>query len=260
MNTLRGGVLRDVYALIYQLEYDGRRKGEVKISIAYISERLGYSSRSVQYAIAELKEKGWLSAEYGDGKKSVFKALTPANLAPHTPANLAPPEKANNPRKSCRGAEFAGVQDLHPTHANLAPPTPYISKDNRIDNIPPPPPACARERLQKWFEESDIKQWANMLVSRSNLNLVTTSLLDEFYDNDFSVRERCESGERMEVLKHFQYWLPKYLNKLKNENNNGNNRTGNSPTTGNFGQRTINIDGIAQSILAGCEAGRASRQ
>lgn len=64
-----------------------------------------------------------------------------------------------------------------------------------------------------------------MLVSRSNLNLVTTSLLDEFYDNDFTVRERCERGERMEVLKHFQNWLPKYINKLKNEQNNGNNHT-----------------------------------
>ena len=220
MNTLRGGVLRDVYALIYQLEHDGRRKGEVKISIAYISERLGYSSRSVQYAIAELKEKGWLSAEYGDGNRSVFKALTPANLAPHTPANLAPPEKANNPRKSCTPANSAPLQDLHPTHANLAPPTPYISKDNRIDYSSSSSPACARERLQKWFEESSIKQWANMLVSRSKLNLTTASLLDEFFDNDFEVRENCERSERMAVLKHFQNWLPKYLNKLKNENNN----------------------------------------
>ncbi len=259
MNTLRGGVLRDVYALIYQLEHDARRKGTVKISIGYISERLGYSSRSVQYAIAELKEKGWLNMEYGDGKRSVYKAMTPANLAPHTPANSAPPEKANNPRKVCTPANSAPLQDLHPTHANLAPLTPYISKDNRIDYSSSSSPACARERLQKWFEESDIKQWANMLVSRSNLNLTTASLLDEFYDNDFEVRENCEQSRRMEALKHFQNWLPKYLNKLKNQNN-GNNRTSTPPTTGNGGQRTINLGGIAQSILAGCEAGRASRQ
>lgn len=211
MNTLRGGVLRDVYALIYQLEHDGRRKGIVKISIGYISERLGYSSRSVQYAIAELKEKGWLDTEYGDGKRSVYKALTHANLAPLS--------ETDDPCKTCTPANSAPLQDLHPTHANLAPLTPYISKDNRLDNTPPPP-ACARERFQKWFEESDIKQWTNMLVSRSNLNLITTSLLDEFYDNDFTVRERCEQNERVEVLKHFQNWLPKYINKLKNEQNN----------------------------------------
>ena len=104
MNTLRGGVLRDVYALIYQLEHDGRRKGMVKISIGYISERLGYSSRSVQYAIAELKEKGWLDTEYGDGKRSVYKALTHANLAPLS--------ETDDPCKICTPP----TQILHPTH------------------------------------------------------------------------------------------------------------------------------------------------
>ena len=255
MNTLRGGVLRDVYALIYQLEHDGRRKGTVKISIAYISERLGYSSRSVQYAIAELKEKGWLSMEYGDGKRSVYKALTPANLAPVTPANLAPLSETDNPRKSCTPANSAPLQNLHPTHANLAPLTPYISKDNRIDNTPPPP-ACARERLQKWFEESDIKQWANMLVSRNQLNLSTASLLDEFYTNDFTVRERCEQNERTEVLKHFQNWLPKYLNKLKNENNNANNHTSppKPPNARNGG--IISPEDCARSFALGWNSGK----
>lgn len=244
MNTLRGGVLRDVYALIYQLEHDGRRKGTVKISIGYISERLGYSSRSVQYAIAELKEKGWLDTEYGDGKRSVYKALTHANLAPLS--------ETDDPCKTCTPANSAPLQDLHPTHANLAPHTPYIYKDNRLDNTPPPP-ACARERFQKWFEESDIKQWANMLVSRSNLNLITTSLLDEFYDNDFTVRERCERGERMEVLKHFQNWLPKYINKLKNEQNNGNNHT-NTKTARNSG--IISPEDFARSFGLGWNIGK----
>lgn len=249
MNTLRGGVLRDVYALIYQLEHDTRSKGTVKISIAYISERLGYSNqRNVQRAIAELKEMGLLEVEYGNGKRSIFKT--------QTPAKMAPPTEAENPCQISTPDNLAPLLNQHPSPAKIAPPTPYISKDNRLDNTPPPP-ACARERFQKWFEESDIKQWTNMLVSRSNLNLITTSLLDEFFDNDFTVRERCESGERMEVLKHFQNWLPKYINKLKNEQNNGNNRKVNTPPTG---QRTVNLDGIAQSILAGCEAGRNRRQ
>lgn len=243
MNTLRGGVLRDVYALIYQLEHDGRRKGMVKISIGYISERLGYSSRSVQYAIAELKEKGWLDTEYGDGKRNVYKALTHANLAPLS--------ETDDPCKTCTPANSAPLQDLHPTHANLAPPTPYISKDNRLDNTPPP--ACAREMFQKWFEESDIKQWANMLVSRSNLNLITTSLLDEFYDNDFTVRERCERNERTEVLKHFQNWLPKYINKLKNEQNNGNNHTS-TKTARNGG--IISPEDFARSFGLGWNIGK----
>lgn len=217
MNTLRGGVLRDVYALIYQLEHDGRRKGTVKISIAYISERLGYSNqRNVQRAIAELKEMGLLEVEYGNGKKSIFKT--------QTPAKIAPPTEGENPCQFSTPDNLAPPTNQHPSPAKIAPHTHYITKDNRLDNSSSSP-ACARERFQKWFEESDIKQWANMLVSRSNLNLITTSLLDEFYDNDFTVRERCERGERMEVLKHFQNWLPKYINKLKNEQNNGNNHT-----------------------------------
>ena len=252
MNTLRGGVLRDVYAFIYQLEHDTRSNGTVKISIAYISERLGYSNqRNVQRAIAELKEMGLLEVEYGNGKRSIFKT--------QTPAKIAPPTEGENPCQNSTPANLAPLLNQHPSPAKIAPPTPYISKDNRVDYSPPPPPACARERLQKWFAESDLKTWVKMQLSRNGCtDLDTTSLLDDFYDNDFKVRERCEQGDRLEVLSHFQSWLPKYLNKRKNENNNGNNRTSTPPNNGT-GQRTVNLDGIAQSILAGCEAGRNRR-
>lgn len=242
MNTLRGGMLRDVYALIYQLQ----RKSEVKVTVAYIAERLGYSNRSVQYAIAELKEMGLLEVGYADGKRSIFKALNHANLAPL--------EKASNPRKVCTPANLAPLQDLHPTPANLAPPTPYITKDNIVDNSSSSSPACARERLQKWFEESSIKEWANMLIQRNHFDKDITALLDDFFDNDFEVREDCEQSRRMEVLKHFQNWLPKYIHKIKQPNNNGNN---NHQTSG---QRVTNLEDIARSIMAGCQAGRAGRK
>ena len=215
MNTMRGGVLRDVYALIYQLEHDTRSNGTVKISIAYISERLGYSNqRNVQRAIAELKEMGLLEVEYGNGKRSIFKTQTPAKIAP---------------------------------------PTPYIFKDNRIDNSSSSP-ACARERLQKWFEESSIKEWANMLLQRNHFDKDTTSLLDDFFDNDFEVREDCEQSRRMEVLKHFQNWLPKYINKLKNEQNNGNNHTSTSTKARNSG--IISPEDFARSFGLGWNIGK----
>ncbi len=237
MNSLRGGVLRDVYALIYQLD----KKDKVNISVPYICERLGYSNeRNVRRAIAELKEMGLLRVEYTNGKKCVFKAEDPCH------------NSKGNPCYNSSTAKLAPLTNQHPSPAKIAPPTPYIYKDNRLDNTPPPP-ACARERLQKWFEESDIKQWANMLVSRSNLNLVTTSLLDEFYDNDFTVRERCERGERMEVLKHFQNWLPKYINKLKNEQNNGNNHTS-TKTARNSG--IISPEDFARSFGLGWNIGK----
>lgn len=143
-----------------------------------------------------------------------------------------------------------------------------IDKDkNNITPPPPPPPpspapAPARERLARWVAESELADWIRLKFSQSGFRteIDIGALLDEFYDNDFTVRERCERNERTEVLKHFQNWLPKYINKLKNEQNNGNNRTSNTPPTGNGKQRTINLGGIAESILAGCEAGRASRQ
>lgn len=244
MNTLRGGVLRDVYALIYQLEHDGRRKGTVQVSLGYIGKRLGYSNqRNVQRAIAELKEMGLLEVEYGNGKRSIFKT--------QTPANIAPPTEGENPCQISTPDNLAPLLNQHPSPAKIAPPTPYIYKDNRVDNSSSSP-ACARERFQKWFEESDIKQWANMLVSRSNLNLVTTSLLNEFYDNDFTVRERCERGERMEVLKHFQNWLPKYINKLKQ--NNGNNHTSTTKTARNSG--IISPEDFARSFGLGWNIGK----
>lgn len=245
MNNLRGGVLRDVYALIYQLEHDGRRKGTVQVSLGYIGKRLGYDNeRNIRRAIAELKEMGLMDVEYGNGKRSIFKT--------HTPANIAAPETEQDLGQNSRPAKIAPRLNCPPSPANIAAHTPYICKDNRLDNTPPPP-ACARERLQKWFEESDIKQWANMLVSRSNLNLVTTSLLDEFYGNDFTVRERCERGERMEVLKHFQNWLPKYINKLKNEQNNGNNHTS-TKTARNGG--IISPEDFARSFGLGWNIGK----
>ena len=248
MNILRGGVLRDVYALIYQLEHDTRSNGTVKISIGYIGKRLGYDNeRNIRRAIAELKEMGLLEVEYGNGKRSIFKT--------HTPANIAAPETEQDPGQYSRPAKIAPRLNCPPSPANIAALTPYITKDNRVDNSSSSP-ACARERLQKWFEESDIKQWANMLVSRSNLNLVTTSLLDDFFDNDFEVREDCEQSRRMEVLKHFQNWLPKYINKLKNENNNGNNHTSppKPPNTRNGG--IISPEDFARSFGLGWNIGK----
>ena len=268
MNTLRGGVLRDVYALIYQLEHDGRRKGTVQVSLGYIGKRLGYDNeRNIRRAIAELKEMGLMDVEYRNGKRSIFKTHTPANIAPLTEGTdlrqFSTPETEQDLGQNSRPnvgqysppAKLSARINRPPSQANIAAHTPYITKDNRVDNSSSSP-ACARERLQKWFEESSIKEWANMLLQRNHFDKDITALLDDFFDNDFEVREDCEQSRRMEVLKHFQNWLPKYINKLKNEQNNGNNHT-NTPTR--TGQRTVSLDGIAQSILAGCEAGRNRR-
>ena len=227
MNTLRGGVLRDVYALLYQLG----QKGDVKVTISYICERLKYSDRSVQNSIIELKEKGLLEVKYTDGKSSIFSCKTPEEFSPHTPENSSPP-------------------------------TPYLlSLDKNLDKNTSSSSldARARERFQKWFDESDLKEWVLRMEKSNQVNLEIETLLNDFFDNDFIVRENCERGDRMAVLKHFQNWLPKYIGRLKQQNNQ--TQTNNGNTINKSGNRRVaDLGDIAQSILAGCEAGLASRR
>ena len=267
MNTLRGGVLRDVYALIYQLAHDGRRKGTVKISIGYISERLGYSSRNIQRALVELKETGCIEVEYADGSRSIYKALTHDKLSPPTHDKMTPLETEQDPRQIVTPEKLTPLTDCRPTNDKLSPPISLYKslskdkslhksiKDNRVDNIPPPP--SARERLQKWFEESSIKEWANMMLTRNHFDKDIGTLLDEFFDNDFTVRERCEQNERTEVLKHFQNWLPKYINKLKNEQNNATNHNPSPPKPPNpRSGGIISPEDFARSFSLGWNSGK----
>ena len=252
MNALRGGVLRDVYALLYQLG----QKGDVKVTISYICERLGYSERSVRSSVNELVENGFINVEYSDGKCSSYKILKtedlevsksatkktsdPCKICSTDPCKICIP----NPGKICSTAEFAPLQDLQDTPAKFAGPTPYLlSLDKNLDkNIYPPPPAGARarERLQKWFEESDLKEWVLRLEKTHGIPLDTNTLLNDFFDNDFKVREDCERGERTEVLTHFQHWLPKYIRILKqqtqsqNENATTNHRNGSGISPADF--------------------------
>lgn len=253
MNALRGGVLRDVYALIYQI---GQR-GVVSISIEYICDRMGYSARGVRNAIAELKETGWLEVEYTDGKRSVFKALTPARSSAPDPGTECRPYPGN----LCTPAQNAPLHDLPPSPAQNAAPTPYISSDKNLDYTTTTSSENARERFQKWFEESDLQEWVERQLYRSGFtDLSPATLIADFYDNDLIVRERCEQGERIETLRHFQNWLPKYLRKLKetqNIQNNGDNQSSNPPCSGN--RRTTDLEELARSIAAGFAAGAARR-
>ena len=270
MNTLRGGVLRDVYALLYQLG----QKGDVKVTISYICERLKYSDRSVQNSIIELKEKGLLEVKYTDGKSSIFSCKTPEEFSPHTPENSSPhtPEEFSplcdtqnmvaDPRKIFTPEKFSPPKNFHPTPENSSPPTPYLlSLDKNLDKNTSSSSldARARERFQKWFDESDLKEWVLRMEKSHQVNLEIETLLNDFFDNDFIVRENCERGERMAVLKHFQNWLPKYIGRLKQQNNQ--TQTNNGNTINKSGNRRVaDLGDIAQSILAGCEAGLASRR
>ena len=233
MNALRGGVLRDTYALIYQIGL----KGVVSISADYISERLGYSYRGVQNAIIQLKKMGWLEIEYTEGKRSVFKTITPEQNTPQK-------DTQNTAQTHTQNAEVTHTQrvgvDPHtecvpPTHRMCDPHaqnvwvTPIISSDIDLDySSSTPAGAHARDRLQKWVEES-LQEWIEILLSRENFKTPSLQqLLDDFYNNDFKVRERCERNERQEVLSHLQNWLPKFITKLRNQHNDDNNQNNNA--------------------------------
>ncbi len=264
MNALRGGAQRDVYALLYQLEHNGKRKKALQVSIAFIAERLGYSERNIQYAISELKSQGLIETEYTDGRRSVYKTFTTDKIAPDTPAKIAPLSGERNPRKICTPAKFAPLQDLRGGDAKFAPPTPYVKSLDSIEDISSSSES-AQERLKKWVAESDLQEWVKMQLFHSGLtDLTPATLLAEFYDNDFSVREECERSERTAVLKHFQNWLPKFLRKLKNQNDNANPTTHrpSAPQAGGTSRagNSTSLDDIARSIAAGFAAGAARRE
>lgn len=285
MTALRGGALRDAYAFLYQLDHHPQRKKAVKVSIRLIAEELGYSERAMRSAIAELQEMGWLTVEYTDGRKSIYKTLMVGKTTAEndtTPAKSAPLSEDSNPCKDCTPAKSAPLQDLHHTPAKSAPVV-YIplsiskdisngiSTDKEVvvgNTTTTTTTESAHEVLRKWVAESDLQEWVKMqLLHSGQTDLTLATLLAEFYDNDFLVRERCERGERTETLRHFQNWLPKFLRKLKNENNNANPTT-NRPSAPQAGgtsgtSRTGNstsLDDIARSIAAGFAAGAARRE
>ena len=137
------------------------------------------------------------------------------------------------------------------------------NKNNNTTTSPPPPspapaPVPARGRLTSWVAESQLAEWIQLKFSQNGYRteIDIGALLDEFFDNDFTVRERCEQNERTEVLKHFQNWLPKYINKLKNEQNNGNNHPNppKPPNPRNGG--IISPEDFARSFSLGWKIGK----
>ncbi len=200
------------------------------------------------------------------GERNPRKSCTPAGE--RNPRKICTPAGERNPRKSCRGANFAGVQDLRGGDAKFAPPTPYLkSLEDSIEDITTTTTTTesAQERLKKWVVESDLQEWVKMQLFHSGLtDLTLATLLAEFYDNDFVVRERCERGERTETLRHFQNWLPKFLRKLKNQNDNANPTTHRSSASQAVGTsragNSTSLDDIARSIAAGFAAGAARRE
>lgn len=90
--------------------------------------------------------------------------------------------------------------------------------------------ACARgiDKLKEYINSSDLREWGERQILNKGSDKKLDDYLQEFYDNDFTVRENIERSARLEVLKHFQNWLPRYINKqqeqLKQENDGNKSR------------------------------------
>lgn len=262
MNTLRGGVLRDVYALIYQL---GNKTEEVNISVPYICERLGYSNeRNVRRAIAELKEMGLLKVGYTDGKKCVFKAEDPCH------------NSKGNPCYNSSTAKLAPLLNWQDSPAKLARVTPYNILDKNIDNnIVVEEDGARAENLAKDSSKKLLTKWVmdneegltQMLLraglitepkTTAELQAIIEPYINEYYlQIQMNGEEDIERRGRSDVKTHFARWIKKRVQAEKQELNKQSNGNNNHQTST---QRIANLEDIAQSILAGCQAGRASRQ
>ena len=219
-----------VYALIY-----GYKDGFDQ-PVAYIAQWLNASDKTARRIVQRLVAAGLLGEKQQNGKPTVYtcqplpncppsQIVTPPNLSIH-PSQIVPPHINNNI---------------------------ILSSSNN---------ACApaRERLAKWIAEGGLTEWIERLLRENGFaHLDLAALLDQFYDNDFLVRERCEQGERIETLRHFQNWLPKYINKLKYQNNNANNRPSAAPKQSAANQRLTDLNDIARSIELGLATGTARR-
>lgn len=58
-------------------------------------------------------------------------------------------------------------------------------------------------------------EWIKNILNQHGISITISDIIEEFYNGDIIVRERCARGERVDVLKHFQRWLPKFLEAIK---------------------------------------------
>ena len=88
MRSIKCGVQRELYALLYQL---GGDKDGACCTIQYLADRLNITARFVQKMLFELQQDGYVTVEYVAGKRSVFRT--------HTPEQLFTPEQSFTPEQ-----------------------------------------------------------------------------------------------------------------------------------------------------------------
>lgn len=233
--TIQGWVVNHLHlssdeAIIYSLIY-GYKEGFSE-PVSYIAQWVGKSEMTVRRTLQRLIQIGYISKKTRSGKPTSYTCTPLTNC--EGSQNVTPNKNDSTPLTNCEG--------LYNNYNNIS-----TSSSERVR-------MCARERLTEWYNASTLPEWTEVQFTRNGLPAIDTkTLLDEFYDNDFKVRERCEQSERMEVLSHFQNWLPKYIRKIKQPNNNGNNHTS-TKTARNSG--IISPEDFARSFGLGWNIGK----
>lgn len=233
--TIQGWVITHLHlssdeAIVYSLIY-GYKEG-FREPISYIAQWIGKSDMTARRTLQHLVQMGYIEEKTQSGKPTAY-VCTPLTNCKGS-QNVTTNKNDSTPLTNCKG---------------------LYNNYNNITTTTTPAHVCAREKLSEWFEKSDLAEWAKLLFFRNGYqeDINISALLDEFYNNDIQVRERCKHNERMETLRHFQYWLPKYIQQLKN-NSNGNSNT-NSPTNARNGG-IISPEDFARSFNLGWNSGK----
>lgn len=235
--TIQGWVVNHLHlssdeAIIYSLIY-GYKEGFSE-PVSYIAQWVGKSEMTVRRTLQRLIQIGYISKKTRSGKPTSYTCTPLTNC--EGSQNVTPNKNDSTPLTNCEG---------------------LYNNYNNITTTTTPARMHARERLKKWIAESNIKEWTELQFARNEMLVDLDKFIDEFYDDDFKVRERCERGERMEVLTHFQYRVQKHIReekeKLKNEQNNGNNHTS-TKTSRNSG--IISPEDFARSFGLGWNIGK----
>lgn len=235
-----------VFALICGYK-DGFRE-----PISYIAAWIGKSEDTVRRILRRLVSAKLLSEEVIPSKPTAYRVVADCKGSHFaTPANC-------NPRKM----QGVGVANCDPTH--------IIDINNNISVVD----AGARTResekwkqlLTKWVMDNE-EGLTQMLLraglitepkTTAELQAIIEPYINEYYlQIQMNGEEDIERRGRSDVKTHFARWIKKRVQAEKQELNKQSNGNNNHQTST---QRIANLEDIAQSILAGCQAGRASRQ
>ena len=123
MTCIKGGALRDVYAVLYSL--GGSEADGVSLSVVKIAEIAGYNARQVARAVAELQRAGFVQVSEVAGKWNTYRTYTPTKICTPTKngtTHIIINNNINNKREknnNTRTREAKSVRFAKPTAAEV---------------------------------------------------------------------------------------------------------------------------------------------